>query len=84
MRLFLIRHGDAVSERVNIKRPLSTKGRDEIFEVAVRLKSLGHSIDTIFHSRKDRAKETAQILKHHLNTNCQLFAKNLIAHRKQR
>jgi phosphohistidine phosphatase len=62
MRLYLVRHGDAVSERVDATRPLSERGRAEIEAVADRAARLGWHPAEIFHSGITRARQTAEIL----------------------
>ncbi len=57
----MVRHGEAVSEEIDPKRPLSEKGRKEVLKVAQFLKGLGIELNLIWHSRKLRAKETAQL-----------------------
>jgi phosphohistidine phosphatase len=62
MRLYLVRHGDAVSERVDATRPLSDRGRAEIEAVAGRAAGLGWQPAEIRHSGLTRARQTAEIL----------------------
>ncbi len=62
MRLYLVQHGDAVSKEENPDRPLSTKGRDDAARLARLLGTAGVRVDTVFHSGKRRAWETAEIL----------------------
>jgi len=65
MNLFLIRHGEILS---NVKRvyagrspePLTEKGRRQVYETAEELKSL--HIDAIYTSPVKRAVETAEII----------------------
>lgn len=62
MKLYLVRHGEAVSEKIDPQRPLSEKGREEISKIAKFLKEIKVKIEVIWHSNKLRAKETAQII----------------------
>jgi phosphohistidine phosphatase len=62
MRLYLVRHGDAVSERVDATRPLSERGRAEIEAVAGQAARLGWQPTEIRHSGITRARQTAEIL----------------------
>jgi phosphohistidine phosphatase len=63
MLLYLVRHGEAVSEREDPARPLSAEGRREVKDIASL--AAGHfSIlpGYIYHSPKLRAVQTARIL----------------------
>ncbi len=62
MRLYLVRHGEAVSEEVNPERPLSQKGRVNVEKMGRFLRRAKLKVDLIWHSGKVRALETAQIL----------------------
>ena len=61
MRIYLVQHGEAFSKEENPVRPLTEKGRRDTRRVAEFLKNKGIRVDTIFHSTKLRAKETAEI-----------------------
>jgi phosphohistidine phosphatase len=62
MKVYLVRHGDAVSSGVDPKRPLSEQGRAEIKKVASFIKPLKISVEHIWHSGKLRAAQTAEII----------------------
>jgi len=62
MKVYLVRHGEAVSSGVDPKRPLSEQGRVDIQKVASFIKPLGISVEHIWHSGKLRAAQTAEIL----------------------
>lgn len=62
MDAYLIRHGDAVAEMDNPKRPLSTKGRRDVQRTAHLALARNIQISAIYHSGILRAFETAQIL----------------------
>lgn len=62
MIVYLVRHGEAVPEEADPKRPLSAKGRNEVEGTARELRGEGAKIDEIWHSEKLRAKQTAQII----------------------
>lgn len=62
MRLYLIRHGDALGPEVDPARPLSQRGRDEAEKLGAYLGSLSLQVSEIWHSTKLRAKETATIV----------------------
>lgn len=62
MRLYLVQHGEATSEEVDPKRPLTEKGKQDVTGTANFLRASGINIDIIWHSTKTRAIETAKIL----------------------
>ncbi len=62
MKVYLIRHGDAVSSEVDPERPLSDQGRAEVRKIASFIKPLGICVEHIWHSGKARAAQTAEIL----------------------
>jgi len=64
--LCLVQHGEAVSEEVDPRRPLSERGRVEVERVASFLSRAGLRVSKIIHSTKLRARETAEILARHL------------------
>ena len=63
----LVQHGEAVSEDVDPRRPLSDRGRVETEKMARFLASTGFKPSRIVHSTKLRAKQTAEILASYLN-----------------
>jgi phosphohistidine phosphatase len=63
MQLYLMRHGEAQPELTNEKRPLSETGRNDIQRVAAFVRAnIAVKVDTVFHSGKTRARETAEII----------------------
>lgn len=62
MRIYLARHGDAVSKRQDPERPLSEKGREQMSHVADVLEQIGARVERMLHSGKPRARQTAEIL----------------------
>ncbi len=62
MKVYLIRHGDAVSSDVDPQRPLSEQGRADIRKIASYIKPLGITVEHVWHSGKRRAEQTAEIL----------------------
>ncbi len=66
MDVYLVRHGQALSEKQDAKRPLSDEGRAAVKRVADHVVALGvrlghPPITEIRHSGKLRAQQTAQI-----------------------
>ena len=62
MRLYLVRHGEALDEDEDPKRPLSEKGRGDVARVAAMLDEAGVKVGCVQHSGKLRAAETAAII----------------------
>jgi phosphohistidine phosphatase len=62
VKLYLVQHGEAKSEKEDPKRPLTDRGRAEVLKVARFLEKAGVEIDQIWHSGKARAKGTAQMI----------------------
>jgi phosphohistidine phosphatase len=62
MKLYLVQHGNAVSKDENPDRPLSDKGRVDVARVADFARPLKITVDYLWHSKKSRAAQTAQIL----------------------
>ena len=67
VRVYLVRHGDAVSVEVNPHRPLSSSGRAQVAELAQLAESRGVQVEELCHSGILRAQETAAILAGYLN-----------------
>lgn len=78
MRLYLVRHGEALSEVVDPSRPLSEEGKAQTHKIAQFLLKGGFNVDTIFHSTKKRAQETAVILRNALNPACPMTPKDFL------
>jgi len=62
MRLYLVRHGTAQPDHQDPRRPLSERGRQEVAKVAAFIQEKNLKIDTLWHSTKLRAIQTAEIL----------------------
>jgi phosphohistidine phosphatase len=62
MKLYLVRHGDALAERENPSRPLSSAGRSEVERLTRWLIDAGVTVHEIRHSSKTRAAETARFI----------------------
>jgi phosphohistidine phosphatase len=61
MELYLVQHGEAMSEAENPERPLTARGRMEAERVAAATARIGLKPGEIRHSGKRRAAETAEI-----------------------
>ncbi len=62
MKLYLVRHGEALPKGVDSKRPLSPEGRREVNSVGAFLVERGVRVSRVAHSGKERARQTAEIL----------------------
>ena len=62
MKLYLVRHGEAVAEDVDPARPLSAAGRREVEGVARVLTRMHVQPAAVIHSGKLRARQTAEVL----------------------
>ena len=76
MLLYLMRHGDSSPGTDDTRRPLSPKGRKDVGKVAQYLLASGAQVDVFYHSPKERAKETAQIVKDILNPKARMEMKD--------
>ena len=62
MKIYLVRHGEAVSSQIDPQKPLSKQGLADVRKVASFIEPLGISVEHIWHSGKLRAAQTAEIL----------------------
>jgi len=62
MKLYLMRHGEALHPANDPLMRLSPKGREDAARMAVALRAKGVCPQAIWHSPKERAFETAQIV----------------------
>ena len=62
MKIYLVRHGEAVSSQVDPQKSLSKQGLADVRKVASFIKPLKISVEHIWHSGKLRAAQTAEIL----------------------
>ncbi len=68
MKLYLVQHGEAKSEKEDPERHLTDKGKNEVEKVANAAKRLRPRPAFIFHSGKMRARQTAEIMASMLET----------------
>lgn len=61
MEVYLVQHGEALPKDSDPSRPLTEEGRSEIRRMAALL-GRGVSIERLYHSGKERARQTAEIL----------------------
>jgi phosphohistidine phosphatase len=57
----LVRHGDALTEEQDPRRPLSDTGREHVQKVSDLVVNLALEIEEVRHSGKERARQTAEI-----------------------
>lgn len=62
MNIYLVRHGEAVSEKLDPERPLTASGREAVERVAGMAATKNVTVTAIFHSGMLRARQTAEIL----------------------
>lgn len=61
MRLYLLRHGEALSATRDPQKGLSEIGKKQVLNLAKHIKALDLPIDRIYHSTKRRAQMTAEL-----------------------
>jgi phosphohistidine phosphatase len=62
MKLYLVQHGESNPKEVDPSRSLTDKGIIDVKKTADFLKSLQVSLKSVWHSGKNRARQTAEIL----------------------
>ena len=62
MRLYLVQHGLSLPEEKDPQRSLSEEGKEDVCKVAKFLKAKNIKVDYIWHSKKIRSVQTAQII----------------------
>ena len=69
MIAYLVQHADALSQEENPERPLSVKGQADIRKVAAFISEHQKIIvNSIVHSGKTRARQTAEVLAEFINS----------------
>lgn len=68
MKLYLVRHGEAEMIIDDNLRKLTINGIKEVETVAFNLKEKKVKVDSIFHSGKKRAEQTAEIISKNIET----------------
>jgi len=63
---YLVRHGEAVSEAVDGRRPLSRAGQEAVEQLGRAAVARNVQVSAIFHSGIERAQQTAEILARNL------------------
>jgi phosphohistidine phosphatase len=76
MKLYLVRHGQAVSEEVNPLRPLSHQGLREVKIITKFLRKNNAKISLFYHSGKIRSQQTAELIQHTINRGGRILKKD--------
>lgn len=66
MNFYLVRHGDALAETADPRRPLSPLGQEQVEQAARAAAARQARASAIFHSGILRAQQTADIMARHL------------------
>lgn len=74
MKLYLLQHGDALSEDINSSRPLSERGLEDVRRLAEFVWNHDILVKHVFHSGKARARETAKIVAARMATGVKIEA----------
>ena len=69
MKLYLMRHGEALSPDIDPEQGLSGNGKDRIEALAKHLQQQNLTFQSVFHSEKKRAMQTAEIMARVLTPN---------------
>ena len=62
MKLYLIQHGEAKSEKEDPERSLTEMGEEEVKKISKAAERLNIRPSRVYHSGKTRAKQTAEII----------------------
>jgi phosphohistidine phosphatase len=78
MKLYMMRHGEAINDALSPGKPLSAKGRDEVRKISALLKSKNVEISGILHSGKLRAIQTSKIIADNQSVNVRCEQKDYL------
>jgi phosphohistidine phosphatase len=62
LNLYILQHGEAEPKEVNPERPLSGQGVRDIRALAIHMQNMGVQLESIFHSGKLRAEQSARLI----------------------
>ena len=79
MKLYLVRHGEAVPKKRDPEQPLSARGAADVERLAGVLARRGVRAVRVVHSGKTRARETADILARALAPGTEIAARHGLA-----
>ncbi|MBL1142197.1 MAG: phosphohistidine phosphatase SixA [Proteobacteria bacterium] len=61
MKLYLVQHGKSLSKEIDPGCPLSPEGEEDVRQVSEFLRASGITVNSVLHSGKMRAHQTAEI-----------------------
>lgn len=77
-QLFLLRHGEAgFSDGVDFQRQLTTKGKENLNRLGQTLQPTGLKVDHLYCSAATRTRETAEIIKKHIEIGTEEYAREI-------
>lgn len=77
-QLFLLRHGEAgFSDGVDFQRQLTTKGKENLNRLGQTLQPTGLKVDHLYCSAATRTRETAEIIKNHIEIGTEVYAREI-------
>ncbi|MFA5617585.1 MAG: histidine phosphatase family protein, partial [Syntrophorhabdaceae bacterium] len=79
MFLYLVRHGEARQESEDSERGLTDDGMKSARRMGEFLAFMGTELDTVIHSTKKRARETAQAISESLRPKKEMREENGLA-----
>ncbi len=79
MKLYLVQHAKAASKDIDPDRRLTEEGRRDVQKVATFIEALNLEVDSLWHSGKTRAVQTAEVLAEVVNVKTQMAAHDGLA-----
>lgn len=79
MLLYLMRHGEAASPQIDPECGLTDKGKSKIEKLAAHVQLQGTKFKNIYHSKKKRALQTAEIMRNVISPDATITLHNYIA-----
>jgi len=67
MEIYLVQHGESKAETEDPERPLTERGKAEVGSIARYAAALRIQVDSIIHSGRLRAKQTAELFAQYLS-----------------
>jgi len=72
MKVYLLRHGEALSKEEDPDRHLSERGIDQVRSLGERVKKKGIVFKEVYHSSKSRAEQTSELFLAQIGLNSKL------------
>lgn len=76
MKLYLVQHAKAASKDLDPERPLTDEGWRNIQKIAAFIEGLNLEVDSLWHSGKTRAAQTAEALAQVVKVKTQMTARD--------